>query len=272
MVTAKCNSCDNDVELRRSVRISKNVSAQKITCPTCLNKKRPYKKPSNIKRVDTHKELVKDVSERVVNVSLVADKKISSDNFVVPAQTFNGPQFTDVPPSNLHRPPPVLPTLQPSGGQGHLPRTQMNNLGHVNSPQGYSSAFFSTQINPDETSVGPNRYYQMGLSHKTTAKKANKTDTYKLLVYRFDDSNLFLTSLDPDNSHSKKITKKEMVCLKTLLLDQTPDTNKSCVYSKEDQWFVHKSVSEPHTVHFRDTETGEYIFTYVPILFLVNVG
>lgn len=95
-------------------------------------------------------------------------------------------------------------------------------------------------------------------------------DKYTLSCYKYDEHTLFLTTTDPDNRHSRRVYREE---LEELLkwLRSTPPIESPSFLEGQDGWFVHRAISEQDAVHFRDINSGGYLYTYVPIQFLTDI-
>ena len=98
-----------------------------------------------------------------------------------------------------------------------------------------------------------------------SALKADKKTRYTIIGYKFEEkSEVFITTTDPSNPYSKKLTGPEITAMKawldrgdfTVSFDQI-----------EDGISVHRTESLEGYLHVRDKQTREYIYTYVPETF-----
>ena len=102
------------------------------------------------------------------------------------------------------------------------------------------------------------------------AFKPDKVSTYTIMSYRFaDDSDVYITTIDVDNPHSKKLTNNEVFGLKQWL--RSGDCNHGSFSGNQDNVYVHLSSNMEGYVHFRSGETEEYLYTYVPIDFIEDM-
>ena len=96
------------------------------------------------------------------------------------------------------------------------------------------------------------------------AHKADMKSTYVILSRRYDNGNVTLTTLDPANRNSKRVTSSEVDNLQKWLLGD-PHTVFEAINSG---LYVHQSKSRPSFVHFRNKINNDFVFTYVPKAFL----
>lgn len=104
----------------------------------------------------------------------------------------------------------------------------------------------------------------MGIVIKDKAFKRDHKTTYTIIGYKYiEDDEVFLTTVDPQNPHSKRLTRPELNEMKEWLKgdDGVFDNTTEGIY-------MHRAASMDGYVHVRDKTMGEYVYTYVPAQFL----
>lgn len=100
-------------------------------------------------------------------------------------------------------------------------------------------------------------------------RREDNTD-FTFVAFTFGDgSNMHLTTTDASNPYSRSVSLLEFQLFCAWLTDANPET-KPFVFGSDDV-YAHVSHKTPSTIHFRSVETGDYLFTFIPISFLLSV-